>query len=193
MDDLTFETLEKVAIEARILVDLTGRKTINSREIQSAVSLVLPGELRKHAVSEGVKAVTKFCSNDSGGNSRGRRTTKSAMAGLQFPVGRIDTLLRAKLKSYRFGKGAAIYLAAVLEYLTAEVLELGGNCARDNKRTRIIPRHLQLAIRNDEELNRLYRGHIKSGGVIPNIYAMLLPKKTTTPHVMTAAPAAFGW
>ena len=103
----------------------------------------------------------------------------SSRAGLQFPVGRIHRLLRKGNYAQRVGAGAPVYLAAVLEYLTAEILELAGNAARDNKKTRIIPRHLQLAIRNDEELNRLLSGvTIAQGGVLPNINTTLLPKKT---------------
>ena len=78
----------------------------------------------------------------------------------------------------RVGTGAPVYLAAVLEYLAAEVLELAGNAAKDNKKTRIIPRHILLAIRNDEELNRLMANTtISEGGVLPNINTALLPGK----------------
>lgn len=79
----------------------------------------------------------------------------------------------------RTGAGAPVYLAAVLEYLAAEILELAGNASRDNKKQRIIPRHIQLAIRNDEELNKLLHDvTITNGGVIPNIHQALLPTKT---------------
>lgn len=75
----------------------------------------------------------------------------------------------------RMGAGAPVYLAAVLEYLCAEILELAGNAARDNKKSRIVPRHITLAVKNDEELNKLLGGvTIASGGVLPNIHAVLL-------------------
>ena len=81
--------------------------------------------------------------------------SRSSRAGLQFPVGRVHRLLKNGNYAQRVGAGAPVYLAAVMEYLAAEILELAGNAARDNKKTRINPRHIQLAVRNDEELNKL--------------------------------------
>ena len=113
------------------------------------------------------------------GKKSGKSTSRSAKAGLQFPVGRVHRHLRTGRYAARVGAGAPVYLAAVLEYLAAEILELAGNASRDNKKRRIIPRHIQLAIRNDEELNKLLGGvTIASGGVLPNIHAVLLPKKS---------------
>ncbi|ESX00941.1 hypothetical protein KL930_000771 [Ogataea haglerorum] len=104
--------------------------------------------------------------------------SRSSKAGLTFPVGRIHRLLRKGNYAQRVGSGAPVYLTAVLEYLAAEILELAGNAARDNKKTRIVPRHLLLAIRNDEELNKLLGSvTIAQGGVLPNINSELLPKK----------------
>lgn len=61
------------------------------------------------------------------------------------------------------------------------MLELAGNAARDNKKNRINPRHVQLAVRNDEELAKLLSGvTIASGGVLPNINPILLPKKPSS-------------
>ena len=113
------------------------------------------------------------------GKSAKKSVTKSAKAGLQFPVGRIARYLKKGKYASRVGAGAPVYLAAVLEYMAAEVLELAGNAARDNKKSRIIPRHITLAVRNDEELNKFLGGvTVAAGGVLPNIHSVLLPKKS---------------
>lgn len=121
--------------------------------------------------------------NMSGSNKAGKVKVKaktcSSRAGPQFLVGHIHCLLHKGDYTERVGAGAPMYLAAVLEYLAAEVLEFAGNAALDNKKTRIIHHHLQLAIRNNEELNKLLSiMTITHGGVLPNIQVVLLPKKS---------------
>ncbi|TDL22757.1 histone-fold-containing protein [Rickenella mellea] len=125
------------------------------------------------------KGSGKSKSGKASGDVTGKSQSRSSKAGLQFPVGRIHRLLKKGNYAQRVGAGAPVYLAAVLEYLAAEILELAGNAARDNKKQRIVPRHLQLAIRNDEELNKLL-GHvvISQGGVVPHINPELLPSKS---------------
>ena len=119
-------------------------------------------------------------------------SSRSAKAGLAFPVGRVHRLLRKGNYAKRVGAGAPVYLAAVLEYLAAEILELAGNAARDNKKTRIIPRHLQLAIRNDEvclsgpvhlnfqNSNRFYRSWTSFSDTLPSPRVVFFQTSTRT-------------
>ncbi|RZC74295.1 hypothetical protein C5167_049775 [Papaver somniferum] len=138
---------------------------------------------------EGAAAVPKVGKGGRKGGERKKAVTKSVKAGLTFPVGRMARYLKKGRYAERVGSGAPVYLAAVLEYLAAEVLELAGNAAKDNKKSRIIPRHLCLAIRNDQELGKLLAGvTIASGGVLPNINAVLLPKKGDKAEKSSATP-----
>lgn len=124
--------------------------------------------------------------------ARKKRTSRSVKAGITFPVGRIQRKLKAGKYTPRVGLGASVYMAAVLEYLVAEVMELAGNAAQDNKKVRIVPRHIQLAVRCDTELNELLdKVTIAQGGVLPFIADALLPKsKIHAKPKPQAAPSA---
>jgi len=84
------------------------------------------------------------------------------------------------------GAGASACLAAVLEYLCAENLELAGNVVHDNKKAHIVPHHITLAVQNAKEMNELLGGiTIASGVFLPSIHAVLLPKKPSKESLST--------
>ena len=126
--------------------------------------------------------------------ARGSKSTvklsRAKRAGIVFPVSRIHRFLKEGRYAKRTSPGSSVYLAAVLEYLVAEILELSGNAAKDNKKHRIVPRHLQLAIRNDNELNKIFEHvTIAQGGVIPNIHPSLVKPKVLRNRPAAAAAA----
>jgi len=111
-------------------------------------------------------------------NIKKKPVTKAKRSGLVFPVARILRKMKKGRYARHIGTGAAIYMAAVLEYLTAEVLELSGGFTKKWKKYRIIPRAILLTLRMDYELEELCRGIIiPQGGTRPFIHNALLPKK----------------
>nr|XP_056702966.1 histone H2A-beta, sperm-like [Euleptes europaea] len=93
---------------------------------------------------------------------RGRRpkTSRSGRAGLIFPVGRIERFLRTGDYAERIGSGSSVYMAAVLQYLTYDIVDIAGNIAANDHRRRIAPRHLHETISCDADLQQLLGGII---------------------------------
>ena len=111
-------------------------------------------------------------------SGKGKGTSISGKLGLIFPVGRCNSYIRKGRYALRSSPSAGIFMASVLEYLACEILELAGNAASEAKKKTIAPRHLQLALGNDDELNKLICSTtISQGGVLPNVQAALWPKK----------------
>ncbi|CAK5268854.1 unnamed protein product [Mycena citricolor] len=102
----------------------------------------------------------------------------SDKAGLTLPVARVRRYLKAGKYAARVTPTSAVFCTAVLDYMVAELLELAGNCARDHQKKRITPHHVMLAIRNDNELDKLLcNAIILGGGVKSHIHPELLQKK----------------
>ena len=107
---------------------------------------------------------------------KGDKTSSGDRAGLIFPVGRIGSMLRKGGFSRRVGAGAQVYLAATLEYLTAELVELSAKAAGKGKR--VNPRAVTLAVRHDNDLGSLLKNvTLARGGVVSSIHEALLKKK----------------
>ena len=109
--------------------------------------------------------------------------TVQSRAQIIFPPSRFMRMMRRDGLNQRIGKGSSICMAAVVEYLTSEIMEIAGTIAQEDHRKRINNRDLYFAIRKDEELSKLYSDIVvHEGGVIPHIEQALLPKKKGGKH-----------
>lgn len=187
MDSILRTLATQLAQDAYIFTQGTEKKTLSTREVLFATKAMFPGELSKHAISQGTKAYEQFnASMKSKKPSKTDKESKPVMretrANLIFSVSLAEKFLRGfgKVK-YNIGAGASVYLAAVLEYITAEIIELAGNICKDDKKTNITVRHIYLAITTDEELNKLVEKYniVILGGVLPSIDPRLVNKKPT--------------
>src|SRR3989338_4290320 len=117
-------------------------------------------------LSEGVKAVTLF--NQSLSKKNSVRTSRTSRAGLLFSVSRVENIMRDLSIRDRLSFNSAVYLAAVIEYIIAEILELSGNEAKNKGRVRLTTRFIYLGISNDSELSELFKNVYLAGGVLPS-------------------------
>jgi histone H2A len=147
------------------------KKTISEKEIYNSIKIVLEYGLLQNAILEGDKSVDAFKNS----NDKGSRQNK---AGIIFSPSVSEKFLR------NFGNSkimvtslAPIYLSAVLEYLTFELLDLASDYVHNNKRVRITIRDIEIVVRNDSEFNKLFNKiniSLLGGGVVPYIHPSLI-------------------
>jgi histone H2A len=191
IDNLLQDLMQKIGSIAGELVRKEKKQTLTDRDIKAACSFFFPGQLAKHSIMGGSKSVDNILGvmdeRDRVGikmiNGKPVKNKRSTMCGLSFPVGRIETYLRKGCYAKRVGSMSAPFMAAVLEYMCAEILELAGNDARNRRKRRITPRCIGLGIRNDQELHDLFqKDTIAWSGIVPGIHKSLLPRKNATEY-----------
>lgn len=172
--------VRRYAVECSSLLISANKKVVDLPTISAATYIIFEttdNELAKHAISEIEKAVGKY--ENYSGNNKEKKVRREFQAGLQMSVSRVKKVYKAaNANGKSISDTSAVAIAASLEYLFAELVELAGNASRDNKLTRITPRHLMLAIANDQELSTILLSNgiiVGGGGVLPNIRLELLP------------------
>lgn len=173
-----------------LLTQISKKKTLSDKEVANAVRIIMPGELAVNSIHEGEKSVEKFATKDDKNKSR------QGKAGIIFPPSIAEKFLRNfGVSNIMVTKNAPIYMAAVLEYITVDILQLCVDMANDNKRVRITIRDLELSVNTDYELTSLFDKCSISfigGGVIPSIHQSLLmkkPRKKKKSQFMALTPA----
>ena len=170
--DIGLAVMESILKAAITIVDGTDMAATSNQPLIAATRMYLTGELAKHAVSEATKACTKFRASfdqPASGAAKSSKTSKAAgdrsaekRAGLVMDLNRCHRVAVAILAdaglNTQIPAESVVALAAIQEYIIAEVLELAGNAARDNRASFVTPRHIRLAIMPDEELNDCFGG-----------------------------------
>eukprot|EP01084_Bolivina_argentea_P031574 58446_1 len=147
INSFVFDFFHRICKEAKKLQRFCHKLSMSEKDINTSVQLILPNELAKHTISENTKAITKYQSSHSG--------SRSDRCGLIFPVGRIARYIKQYGYGDRIGALTAVPLASTLQYLTSELLEAAGNIANDQNKKRIDPRHVLLALQNDDDFSQL--------------------------------------
>ena len=163
------------------LTEIAKKKTLSDKEVSNAITILFSGDLATNSIREGVKSVEKS-QNKKSNNQSSKGSSRQDKAGIIFPPSIAEKFLRNfGLSNVMVTSTAPVFLAAVLEYLVAEILDLSSKSANRNKRIRITIRDLQLSVSQDQELCELFNKlniSFLGGGVVPYIHSCLSLKKT---------------
>lgn len=194
-------TCLEIVKRLNVVMRINGKKTINSSDVAAAVRVSLPGELGKHGVAQLSKATYAYAQSIKEKQKSEKPVSRSSRAGLTFPISRVQNMMmKHTAGSLRKSSSSVVGLTAVLEYISAEILELAGQNAKNDKRSRVKPRDILKAIRNDDELSIIYRNVVIGGGTIVKAASTSendeapkpkkkKPVKRTAPKKEVAAPA----
>lgn len=158
LQNILISFLDHFMIYISTMMDHNRVKTLSTRDIQSSVRLFFVGELAKHAISVGIKAVTRFTAYLPKKSQKSKKITKAKKSGIIFPPSRVRSIIEKELVDYkinfRISSTAPIYLAAVMEYLTDEILQVSGYECINSKREKITVEDIKKGVEKDDELRR---------------------------------------
>jgi histone H3 len=157
------------------LTIVSKKKTMSEKEVGNAVKLIFPGTLVETASREADESLAKFKCDEA------KHSSRQDKAGILFPPSISEKFLRNfGFSKIMVTKSAPVYLASVLQHLVMDILTNASKMTKENNRVRITIRDLELTVRTDKELSKLFEKcniNFIGGGVVPQIHESLLNKK----------------
>jgi histone H2A len=185
VNNLTLVILRRIITNLNLLMQAEpGRKTISTEHVSMAAKLALPAYFSDMATAFATDAVNSYeASHDDDSSTEDRKAqARSLRAGLLFPTTRCESLMMEACIAPRKSGTAAVFLAAVLEFIVTEILREAGDTTLASRKVRITPRHIKLTVLASENFTELFHGVVLAGGVSLGVNEALLPasKRATT-------------
>lgn len=162
------------------LTNMSKKRTLSVKEVENSVKTFVNGNLQNMAIKNGSEAVALFENAD----KEEKGVSRQNRADIVFPPSITEKFLRSFDNStVMVTQTAPVYLAAILEYLCMEILEQSVNNASSQNRVRLTVKDIELSVRNDSELDRLFvenNIYFMGGSNIPHINPVLLHRKTNS-------------
>jgi len=165
LNNLIGINIEKLMIGVNQIILHIDKKTITDKEVLGSINLFLSGDLLEQVKKYTKDALENF-EKSKDGEKKNTSTSKSASAGLIFPVTRIQNYMIKVSVTTRKSEKAAVAMAAVCELLISNLLEKTFLIAEKHKKSRITTRHIMIAINDDFELKHFYKNCVFAGGVV---------------------------